>query len=166
MKRRNGLQRGEAVKRLEPLFPAVTGLAHAAERQLDTATGTVRLRARFDNDRGRLYPSAFVDVRLTVRTLHDRVIVPEPAVQTGQDGLFVYVVNDDDTVSRRDVEVSASENHRSALVSGVAAGERVVVDGIDNLSDGAAVRVVSDALPGESRDTATGDADAAARDAS
>ncbi|MDO0944942.1 efflux RND transporter periplasmic adaptor subunit [Chromohalobacter israelensis] len=142
------------------------GRLASLDSQVDTATGTVRLRARFDNDRGRLYPSAFVDVRLTVRTLHDRVIVPEPAVQTGQDGLFVYVVNDDDTVSRRDVEVSASENHRSALVSGVAAGERVVVDGIDNLSDGAAVRVVSDALPGESRDTATGDADAAARDAS
>lgn len=144
----------------------LVGRLTSLDSRVDSATGTVRLRARFDNDKGRLYPSAFVDVHLTVRTLHDRVIVPQPAVQIGQDGLFVYVVTDDGTVSRRDVEVSASENHRSALVSGVTAGERVVVDGIDNLSDGTQVRVVSDALPGEAPEAATRDTAAPARDAS
>ncbi|WP_280561402.1 MULTISPECIES: efflux RND transporter periplasmic adaptor subunit [unclassified Chromohalobacter] len=136
------------------------GQLTSIDSQIDTATGTVRLRARFDNAVGRLYPRAFVDVRLTVNTLHDRVIVPAPAVQTGQDGLFVYVVGDDGTVTRHDVVVSASEEHRSALASGVSAGERVVVDGIDSLSDGAKVRVVSNALPGEASASSTADEDA------
>ncbi|MCK2042003.1 efflux RND transporter periplasmic adaptor subunit [Chromohalobacter sp. TMW 2.2308] len=145
------------------------GQLTSIDSQIDTATGTVRLRARFDNAADRLYPSAFVDVRLTVNTLRDRVIVPAPAVQTGQDGLFVYVVGDDDTVTRHDVVVSASENHRSALASGVSAGERVVVDGVDSLRDGAKVRVVSNALPGETRASSTADDDAdtqTSRDAS
>lgn len=145
------------------------GRLTSIDSQIDTATGTVRLRARFDNPTDRLYPSAFVDVRLTVNTLHDRVIVPAPAVQTGQDGLFVYVVGDDDTVTRHDVDVSASEDHRSALASGVSAGERVVVDGVDSLRDGAKVRVVSNALPGEASASSTADDDAdtqTSRDAS
>nr|CDQ33027.1 Multidrug transporter MdtA [Virgibacillus halodenitrificans] len=145
------------------------GQLTSIDSQIDTATGTVRLRARFDNAADRLYPSAFVDVRLTVNTLRDRVIVPAPAVQTGQDGLFVYVVGDDDTVTRHDVVVSASENHRSALASGVSAGERVVVDGVDSLRDGAKVRVVSNALPGETSASSTADDDAdtqTSRDAS
>ncbi|NWO09474.1 efflux RND transporter periplasmic adaptor subunit [Chromohalobacter salexigens] len=145
------------------------GQLTSIDSQIDTATGTVRLRARFDNAADRLYPSAFVDVRLTVNTLRDRVIVPAPAVQTGQDGLFVYVVGDDDTVTRHDVVVSASEDHRSALASGVSAGERVVVDGVDNLRDGAKVRVVSNALPGETSASSTADDDAdtqTSRDAS
>ncbi|MCK0714267.1 efflux RND transporter periplasmic adaptor subunit [Chromohalobacter sarecensis] len=136
------------------------GQLTSIDSQIDTATGTVRLRARFDNAAERLYPRAFVDVRLTVDTLHDRVIVPAPAVQTGQDGLFVYVVGDDDTVTRHAVDVSASEDHRSALASGVSAGERVVVDGVDSLRDGAEVRVVSDALPGDASASATADEDA------
>ncbi|MCT8467912.1 efflux RND transporter periplasmic adaptor subunit [Chromohalobacter canadensis] len=133
------------------------GQLTSIDSQIDTATGTVRLRARFDNPTDRLYPSAFVDVRLTVNTLHDRVIVPAPAIQTGQDGLFVYVVGDDDTVTRHNVDVSAREDHRSALASGVSAGERVVVDGVDSLRDGAKVRVVSDALPGEASASSTAD---------
>ncbi|WP_277811921.1 efflux RND transporter periplasmic adaptor subunit [Chromohalobacter canadensis] len=133
------------------------GQLTSIDSQIDTATGTVRLRARFDNPADRLYPSAFVDVRLTVNTLHDRVIVPAPAVQTGQDGLFVYVVGDDDTVTRHDVDVSASEDHRSALASGVSAGDRVVVDGVDSLRDGAKVRVVSNTLPGEASASSTAD---------
>jgi len=137
------------------------GRLTSIDSQIDTATGTVRLRARFDNATRRLYPNAFVNVRLTVDTLRDRVIVPTPAVQTGQDGLFVYVVGDDDTVTRHDVNVIASEDHRSALASGVSVGESVVVDGVDSLRDGAKVRVVSHALPGEASasSTAAGDAD-------
>ncbi|MDV6320215.1 efflux RND transporter periplasmic adaptor subunit [Chromohalobacter sp. HP20-39] len=147
----------------------LVGRLTSIDSQIDTATGTVRLRARFDNTKRRLYPNAFVDVRLTVDTLRDRVIVPTPAVQTGQEGLFVYVVGDDDTVTRHAVEVSASEDHRSALASGVSVGESVVVDGVDSLRDGAKVRVVSHALPGEASTSSMTDDDAATqtpRDAS
>lgn len=129
-----------------------SGQLSSIDSNINSATGTIRLRATFDNPAGGLYPNAYVDVSLVSQILQDQVIVPEPAVQTGQDGNYVYVVKDDDTVTRRDVTLTATQNSQSALASGVEAGERVVVDGVDSLREGAKVRVVSDALPGESSD--------------
>ncbi|WP_282235145.1 efflux RND transporter periplasmic adaptor subunit [Salinicola endophyticus] len=141
-----------AVSVTGPDGQVVNGHLTSIDSRIDSATGTIRLRATLDNPSGGLYPNGYVDVSLVSQTLRDRVIVPEPAIQTGQNGDYVYVVNDDDSVSRRDVEVSASEGHQSAIASGLEAGERVVVDGVDSLRDGAKVRVVSDALPGEPTD--------------
>lgn len=135
-----------------------TGQLSSIDSNINSATGTIRLRATLDNPDGGLYPNAYVDVSLVSQILRDQVIVPEPAVQTGQDGNYVYVVNDDDTVTRRDVTLVATQNSQSALASGVEAGERVVVDGVDSLREGARVRVVSDALPGESSDEVAGPA--------
>lgn len=129
-----------------------SGQLSSIDSNINSATGTIRLRATFDNPAGGLYPNAYVDVSLVSQILRDQVIVPEPAVQTGQDGNYVYVVKDDDTVTRRDVTLTATQDSQSALSSGVEAGERVVVDGVDSLREGAKVRVVSDALPGESSD--------------
>jgi len=129
-----------------------SGQLSSIDSNINSATGTIRLRATFDNPVGGLYPNAYVDVSLVSQILRDQVIVPEPAVQTGQDGNYVYVVQDDDTVTRREVTLVATQNSQSALSSGVEAGERVVVDGVDSLREGAKVRVVSDALPGESSD--------------
>jgi multidrug efflux system membrane fusion protein len=129
-----------------------SGQLSSIDSNINSATGTIRLRATFDNPAGGLYPNAYVDVSLVSQILHDQVIVPEPAVQTGQNGDYVYVVNDDDTVTRRDVTLVATQNSQSALSAGVEVGERVVVDGVDSLREGAKVRVVSDALPGESSD--------------
>jgi multidrug efflux system membrane fusion protein len=129
-----------------------SGQLSSIDSNINSATGTIRLRATFDNPAGGLYPNAYVDVSLVSQILQDQVIVPEPAVQTGQDGNYVYVVKDDDTVTRREVTLVATQNSQSALASGVEAGERVVVDGVDSLREGARVRVVSDALPGESSD--------------
>lgn len=129
-----------------------SGQLSSIDSNINSATGTIRLRATFDNPAGRLYPNAYVDVSLVSQILRDQVIVPEPAVQTGQDGNYVYVVKADNTVTRRDVTLVATQNSQSALSSGVEAGERVVVDGVDSLREGAKVRVVSDALPGESSD--------------
>jgi len=129
-----------------------SGQLSSIDSNINSATGTIRLRATFDNPAGGLYPNAYVDVSLVSQILHDQVIVPEPAVQTGQEGDYVYVVKDDDTVTRRDVTLVATQNSQSALSAGVEAGERVVVDGVDSLREGAKVRVVSDALPGESSD--------------
>ncbi|WP_342594177.1 efflux RND transporter periplasmic adaptor subunit [Salinicola lusitanus] len=129
-----------------------SGQLSSIDSNVNSATGTIRLRAILDNPTGGLYPNAYVDVSLVSQILRDQVIVPEPAVQTGQEGNYVYVVKDDDTVTRRDVTLAATQNSQSALSSGVEAGERVVVDGVDSLREGAKVRVVSDALPGESSD--------------
>ncbi|WP_110643161.1 efflux RND transporter periplasmic adaptor subunit [Salinicola sp. CPA57] len=129
-----------------------SGQLSSIDSNINSATGTIRLRATFDNPVGGLYPNAYVDVSLVSQILRDQVIVPEPAVQTGQDGNYVYVVKDDGTVTRREVTLVATQNSQSALSSGVEAGERVVVDGVDSLREGAKVRVVSDALPGESSD--------------
>ncbi|KAA0016980.1 efflux RND transporter periplasmic adaptor subunit [Salinicola corii] len=129
-----------------------SGRLSSIDSNINNATGTIRLRATLDNPTGGLYPNAYVDVSLVSQILHDQVIVPEPAVQTGQEGNYVYVVKEDDTVTRRDVTLAATQNSQSALSSGVEAGERVVVDGVDSLREGAKVRVVSDALPGESSD--------------
>ncbi|WP_251978403.1 efflux RND transporter periplasmic adaptor subunit [Salinicola avicenniae] len=138
------------------------GQLSSIDSNINSGTGTIRLRATLENPDGGLYPNAYVDVSLVSQILRDRVIVPEPAVQTGQDGNYVYVVGDDDTVSRRDVTLEATQDGRSALTSGVEAGERVVVDGVDNLREGASVRVVSDALPGESSDAVADENDAIA----
>lgn len=129
-----------------------SGELTSIDSNINSATGTIRLRATLANPEGGLYPNAYVDVSLVSQILEDRVIVPEPAVQTGQDGNYVYVVNDDDTVSRRDVTLTTTQGTQSAIASGVDPGERVVVDGVDSLREGAKVRVVSDALPGESSD--------------
>ncbi|MAM57743.1 MAG: hypothetical protein CMN25_10450 [Salinicola sp.] len=129
-----------------------SGRLSSIDSNINSATGTIRLRATLDNPTGGLYPNAYVDVSLVSQILRDQVIVPEPAVQTGQEGNYIYVVKEDGTVTRRDVTLAATQNSQSALSSGVEAGERVVVDGVDSLREGAKVRVVSDALPGESSD--------------
>nr|WP_300306098.1 efflux RND transporter periplasmic adaptor subunit [Halomonas sp.] len=129
-----------------------SGKLTSVDSNINSATGTIRLRATLDNPDGGLYPNAYVDVSLVSQTLKDQIIIPEPAVQTGQDGNYVYVIGDDDTVSRRTVTLAANQGTQSAISEGLSPGERVVVDGVDSLREGAKVRVVSNALPGESSD--------------
>jgi membrane fusion protein, multidrug efflux system len=106
---------------------------------IDTTTGTVRLRARFDNQSGELYPNQFVNVQLLVNTLQDAIVIPTAAVQRGAPGTFVYVVKPDETVTVRPVQLGPSEGERAAVQSGLQPGEKVVVDGADKLRDGAKV---------------------------
>ena len=113
-----------------------TGSLAAVDSQIDTTTGTVKLRAMFDNTDGALFPNQFVNVRLLVNTLHDQTIVPSPAIQRGAEGSYVYVVNSDDTVSMRTVTTGVTENDRVGITSGLKPGETVVVDGADRLRDG------------------------------
>lgn len=129
----------------------------AVDNEIDPTTGTVKLRAQFANRDDRLYPNQFVNVRLLVRTLHDAVTIPSSAIQHGTQGNFVYVAKPGDTVALRVVQAGPAEDGRSAIVSGLAAGEQVVIDGIDRLHDGAAIR-----LPGRPGDKAGGGAERAA----
>src|SRR5262249_53980719 len=108
-----------------------TGALMTLDNQIDTTTGTVRLRAQFDNRDNRLFPTQFVTPILVLDTLKGATIVPSAAVQRGAPGTFVYVVNDDRVVNLRPVKLGPAEGDRVAVVSGVSAGERVVVDGAD-----------------------------------
>ncbi len=116
-----------------------TGQLTTLDNQIDTTTGTVKLRARFDNADSALFPNQFVNIQLLVDTLHDSVVVPTSAIQRGAPGTFVYVVNPDatpPTVSVRKVELGPVDGERVAVKSGLKVGEQVVTDGADKLRDG------------------------------
>jgi RND family efflux transporter MFP subunit len=105
----------------------------------DPQSGTIRLKAQFDNAERRLWPGAFASVRLTLRTLADAIAIPTPAVINGPKGAFVYVMQADHTVQAQPVKVLANEAGHSA-VSGLSPKLRVVVEGAQNLRPGAKVR--------------------------
>ena len=107
---------------------------------IDTTTGTVKLRAVFDNKDESLFPNQFVNVRLLVDTVKDAVVVPVAAIQRGQPGTFVYLVKADDTVEIRVVEVGATDGERVQITGGLQVGDQVVIDGTDRLRDGAKIR--------------------------
>jgi membrane fusion protein, multidrug efflux system len=113
-----------------------TGNLTTFDNQIDTATGTVKLRAQFDNTDGALFPNQFVNVQLLVDVLHDSAVVPTSAIQRGAPGTFVYLVNPDSTVSVRTVELGPVDGNRVAVKNGVKPGDQVVVDGADKLRDG------------------------------
>jgi len=115
------------------------GALQTIDNQIDPATGTVRLRAVFANADDALFPAQFVNARLLLQTLRGVLVVPGGAVQAGAMGSYVYVVHADRTVSLRPVRLGPAAGDRVAVLSGLAAGEQVVVDGGDRLRDGAAV---------------------------
>ena len=117
-----------------------TGTLLTADNQIDTTTGTVKLKAEFSNDDGKLFPNQFVNVRMQLET-RSAVTVPAAAIQRGAQGIFVYVVTEDQTVAMRPVKPGPSEAEMTAIESGLAAGERVVIDGVDRLREGAKVQV-------------------------
>ncbi|PIJ49008.1 multidrug transporter subunit MdtA [Erwinia sp. OLTSP20] len=112
--------------------------------QIDTATGTVELKALFDNPAETLYPNQFVNVRVQTSTLNQVAVIPARALQLSSEGSFVFVVNKDNRVSRRQVQSGpAWGESQQAVLSGVKAGEQVVIQGIDRLTDGSKVQVVN-----------------------
>ncbi|HYZ20698.1 MAG TPA: MdtA/MuxA family multidrug efflux RND transporter periplasmic adaptor subunit [Rhodopila sp.] len=116
-----------------------TGKLASLDNQIDTTTGTLKLRALFDNPDEMLYPNQFVNAQLLVNTMQDTVRVPVQAVQRGEPGTFVYVIDANDTVSVRPIKVGPVDGQYQAVVSGLQPGERVVTDGTDRLRDGAKV---------------------------
>ena len=109
--------------------------------EIDTATGSVKLKAVFANPDEKLYPNQFVNVRLQTDRLRGAVTVPAAAVQLSSAGSFVYVLGADDTVQRRSVTTGPSLADRVAVTQGLQGDERVVIRGIDHLRDGAKVQV-------------------------
>jgi membrane fusion protein, multidrug efflux system len=119
-----------------------TGTLTTYDSQIDVTTGTIKMRATFDNPNGVLFPNQFVNVRLLTDTMTGATLAPNAAIQLGASGNFVYLVNDDSTVSKRDVTTGPNDGKRTVIVSGLTAGDKVVIDGVDRLRDGAKVKVV------------------------
>lgn len=117
-----------------------TGTLYAVSNQMTTSTGTVTLRARFENDNEALFPNEFVNVKLLVDTMQNAVLVPTAAVQTGAPGDFVYLVNANNTVSVHKVKIGPSDGKNTVIVSGLSQGNIVVTDGTDRLNDGAKIQ--------------------------
>ncbi|AKM00795.1 MULTISPECIES: MdtA/MuxA family multidrug efflux RND transporter periplasmic adaptor subunit [Burkholderia cepacia complex] len=130
--------------------PLETGSLATLDNQIDTSTGTVKLRANFDNKAGMLFPNQFVNTRLLVDVMRDATIVPTSAVLTGSIGQFVYVVKPDNTVTVRKVKIGPVDGERTSIVSGIALGERVVTDGSDRLREGATISIPADKPKGAS----------------
>lgn len=119
------------------------GVLESIDNQIDPTTGTLRLKARFDNEPELLIPNQFVNVRLRVETLTDAVLIPSAALQFGSRGTFAYVVGDDSKVELRSLEAGPTNGETTVVLKGLEAGERVVMEGTDRLRDGAEVEVVS-----------------------
>jgi multidrug efflux system membrane fusion protein len=132
------------------LHHLATGKVAAVDSQIDTTTGTVKIRAQFDNADNALFPNQFVNARVLIKTLENAVTVPTSAILRGSPGAYVYVINPDSTVSVRQITTSAVDGNTTAVTSGLAAGERVVIDGTDRLRDGLKVSVAAEqpAAPG------------------
>jgi membrane fusion protein, multidrug efflux system len=112
------------------------------DNQIDSTTGTVKLKAVFANDDYALFPNQFVNVRMLLHTRKDATVIPSAAIQRGSSGNFVYVVKADKTVGIRQITAGPTEGELTAINDGIAPGETVVVDGLDKLRDGAKVEPI------------------------
>jgi multidrug efflux system membrane fusion protein len=121
------------------------GKVSAVDSQIDTTTGTVKIRAQFDNTDGALFPNQFVNVQLLVGTLTNVVTVPTAAIQrgspNGQQGSYVYVVKSDNSVTVKPIGIGPTDGSMTAVNTGLAAGDQVVIDGADRLREGLHVNV-------------------------
>ena len=123
------------------------GTLESTDNVVDPTTATVKLKGVFDNVDGVLFPNQFVNARLTLATLADQTLIRAAAIQRGTPGTFVYVVNDDSTVSIRPVTVGITFGDTAAITKGLKPGERVVIDGTDKLKDGSKVTTAVDTVP-------------------
>ena len=124
-----------------------TGTLASLDNQIDTATGTVKAKAEFANSDESLFPNQFVNVRVLLDVLHDTIVIPTSALQRGANGLFVYIVAADRSVSVRAIKAGPTEGERVAVSSGLQIGETVVTDGADKLREGSKVELPGDAPP-------------------
>ena len=118
-----------------------TGDLSALDNQIDASTGTLRLRAQFANADRRLFPNQFVNVRLTVENRKGILLAPTAAVQISDKDRYVFVVNPDDTVTRRTIRIGAVDGLNTEILEGAAAGEIIAADGLDRLQSGSKVVV-------------------------
>jgi len=124
------------------------GTLQTFDSQIDPTTGTIKLRAQFPNETEALYPNQFVNIQLLLDTHKDVTIMPTAGVQRGVPGTFVYLVNADNTVSVRKIDLGVTDGDRVEVRSGLQPGDKIVVDGADKLRDGAKINVRAEAAGG------------------
>jgi multidrug efflux system membrane fusion protein len=139
-----------------------TGKLLTVDNQIDTTTGTVKLKAEFGNDNNALFPNQFVNVRMLLNTLPDATLIPSAAIQRGAPGTFVYVIKDDKSVTVTPVKLGPIQGETTAIAGGLVPGDSVVIDGADKLREGAKVEVITrdvqaPAVPGGGRRGGRGD---------
>ncbi len=128
------------------------GVLLSLDNQIDVTTGTLKVKARFDNQDDALFPNQFVNARMLVDTEQNAVVIPTAALQMGNEGHFVWVLNDENKVSKHLVKTGIQDSQKVVISAGISAGDRVVTDGIDRLTEGAKVEVV-DAQAATTTDT-------------
>ncbi|MEQ4618447.1 MAG: MdtA/MuxA family multidrug efflux RND transporter periplasmic adaptor subunit [Corticimicrobacter sp.] len=163
------LRRGEALRveawdRSENSLLA-TGTLRTIDNQIDTTTGTVRLRAEFDNADEALFPNQFVNVRLQVRNIADVIAVAEDAIQYGSRGTYVYIAGDDSKSYMRQVRLGPMSQGRIVVEEGLKPGERVILEGLDRLREGREVEIIGNAADPDEASLAPGAGSAASADA-
>ncbi len=118
------------------------------DNSIDQTTGTIHLKARFDNLDERLWPGEFVSLRVVLRVRPNVATVPSQTIEAGPNGSYAYIIKSDDTVERRAVEVASVQDGIAVVTKGLTLGERVVVDGQFRLTEGAHVRLIQPRSPG------------------
>lgn len=130
-----------------------TGKLSSIDNQIDTTTGTVKLRAQFDNRAGDLFPNQFVNTRLLVKTLQNQTLIPSSAVQHNGNQDFVYVISADNKVQMRTIKIGNSDKGETAVVEGLKPGEDVANSSFEKLQNGAQVTRSKIKLPSTSSDS-------------
>lgn len=129
-----------------------SGRLLAADNQIDPGTGTIKLKAEFRNTESALFANQFVNVKMLVETLRNATLVPTAAIQRGSMGAFLYTIKDDATVAVSKVKIVSTQGEMTAIEGEVAVGALVVVDGADNLREGARIeRIMRDTQPGNNQ---------------
>ncbi|GDS48041.1 multidrug efflux system subunit A [Escherichia coli] len=118
------------------------GTLLSLDNQIDATTGTIKVKARFNNQDDALFPNQFVNARMLVDTEQNAVVIPKAALQMGNEGHFVWVLNSENKVSKHLVTPGIQDSQKVVIRAGISAGDRVVTDGIDRLTEGAKVEVV------------------------
>lgn len=113
-----------------------SGILTTLDNQIDSSTGTLRLKAEFANEDDSLFPNQFVNIRLHLSTLENVITIPTDAIQHGSRGTYVYIVNDEQTAVIRTISTGPQEGARTAVLEGLSGGENVVIEGLDRLTEG------------------------------
>jgi membrane fusion protein, multidrug efflux system len=152
---RNGRLPVEAFSR-DDQTKIATGTLLTIDNQIDTTTGTGKLKAVFDNRDRSLWPNQFVNVHLLLEVKKNTIVVPAPAVQRGPQGTYVFTVKPDKTADMRPVTVTFTEGKYSAVSQGVQPGELVVTDGQDKLQPGTHVEIRGGPQPANQKQASEG----------
>jgi len=131
-----------------------SGTLTTIDNEIDQTTGTVKLRATFDNSHNELFPNQFVNARLLQQEKRGVVLAPSAAVQRNSQSTYVYVVKPNSTVTVRQVKVGTSDDNNTEITSGIDEGDVVVLTGVDKLQEGSKVAVHMEGAPNSGKRTA------------